>query len=131
MPLYIFSLRSRRLSHEIENDPFVEIYSGHELLSYCDEEEICSFIFMKLLKKHSIAAMKAVPTVIYLVGTNICSNFLYRILPTFLKSKLKFLTDFKKGGILNTFTCFFFYLTLLSALIMNSNELLNLKKCKT
>lgn len=66
MPLYIFSLRSRRLSHEIENDPFVEIYSGHELLSHCYEEEIFSFIFMKLLKKHSIAAMKNVPTFIYI-----------------------------------------------------------------
>lgn len=54
MPLYIFSVRSRRLSHEIENDPFEEIYSRHELLSYFAEEEICSFIFMKLLKKHSI-----------------------------------------------------------------------------
>lgn len=54
MPLYIFSLRSRRLSHEIENDPFEEIYSRHELLSHSAEEEICSFIFMKLLKKHSI-----------------------------------------------------------------------------
>lgn len=66
MPLYIFSLRSRRLSHEIENDPFVEIYSGHELLSHCDEEEISSFIFMKLLKKHSFAAVKDVPTFVYI-----------------------------------------------------------------
>lgn len=49
MPLYIFSLRSRRLSHEIENDPSEEIYSKHELLSH-SAEEICSFIFMKLLK---------------------------------------------------------------------------------
>lgn len=54
MPLYIFSLRSRRLSHEIENDPFEEIYSKHELLSHSDDEKICSFIFMKLLKKHFI-----------------------------------------------------------------------------
>lgn len=53
MPLYIFSLRSRRLSHEIENDPSEEIYSKHELLSHSGEE-ICSFIFMKLLKIHFI-----------------------------------------------------------------------------
>lgn len=70
MPLYIFSLRSRRLSHEIENDPFVEIYSGHELLSHCDEEKIFSFIFMKLLKKHSIAEMKNVPTFVYIGREN-------------------------------------------------------------
>ena len=53
MPLYIFSLRSRRLSHEIENDPSEGIYSEHELLSH-SAEEICSFIFMKLLKIHFI-----------------------------------------------------------------------------
>lgn len=74
MPLYIFSLRSRRLSHEIENDPFVEIYSRHELLSHSAEEEICSFIFMKLLKKHSILVAGPFVMQPYNLGTRLLSR---------------------------------------------------------